>query len=41
MNVSRCRGMRAFSLVEVALALGVAAFCLVTVFALLPTAFNV
>jgi hypothetical protein len=35
------RGMRAFSLVEVALALGVAAFCLVTVFALLPTAFNI
>lgn len=41
MSVSRCRGMCAFSLVEVALALGVAAFCLVTVFALLPTAFNI
>lgn len=41
MNMSCCRGNLAFSLVEVALALGVAAFCLVTVFALLPTAFNI
>jgi uncharacterized protein (TIGR02598 family) len=41
MKVSHCRGMRAFSLVEVTLALGVAAFCLVSVFALVPTAFNI
>jgi len=32
------RGLAAFSLVEVTLALGIAAFCLVTVFALLPVA---
>jgi uncharacterized protein (TIGR02598 family) len=32
---------RGFSLVEVTLALGVAAFCLVTIFALLPGALNV
>jgi uncharacterized protein (TIGR02598 family) len=32
---------RAFSLIEVTLALGVSAFCLVTVFALLPIALNI
>jgi uncharacterized protein (TIGR02598 family) len=35
----KCR--HAFSLIEVTLALGVSAFCLVTVFALLPIALNI